>query len=42
MLNTAVTGIARGVNSTGALLLETGSGEIKPYVGGEISLRIEP
>ena len=42
MLNTAVTGIARGVNATGALLLEIESGEIKPYIGGEISLRIEP
>ncbi len=41
MLNTAMTGIARGVNATGALLLETAPGEIKPYVGGEISLRVE-
>ena len=42
MLNRVITGIARGVNATGALLLETASGEIKPYVGGEISLRVEP
>jgi len=41
MLNRAITGIARGVNATGALLLETASGEIKSYVGGEISLRVE-
>jgi BirA family biotin operon repressor/biotin-[acetyl-CoA-carboxylase] ligase len=41
MLNTAIIGIARSVNATGALLLETASGEIKPYIGGEISLRIE-
>ncbi len=41
MLNKAMIGIARGVNATGALLLETASGEINPYVGGEISLRVE-
>lgn len=41
MLNRAITGIARGVDATGALLLESESGEIKPYVGGEISLRVE-
>jgi BirA family biotin operon repressor/biotin-[acetyl-CoA-carboxylase] ligase len=33
-----VEGIARGINSQGALLLETEQG-ITPYVGGEISLR---
>ncbi|MCB1777083.1 MAG: biotin--[acetyl-CoA-carboxylase] ligase [Candidatus Competibacteraceae bacterium] len=38
--NATVTGVARGVDATGALLLETASGEIKPYIGGEISLRI--
>ncbi|MBZ4193303.1 MAG: biotin--[acetyl-CoA-carboxylase] ligase [Candidatus Contendobacter sp.] len=41
MLNRTITGIARGVNITGALLLETESGEIKPYIGGEISLRVQ-
>jgi len=34
----AVTGIARGVNERGALLLETSVG-IQPFYGGEISLR---
>lgn len=38
---TTVTGIARGVDATGALLLENAEGQIKSYVGGEISLRIE-
>ncbi|MEJ2766681.1 bifunctional biotin--[acetyl-CoA-carboxylase] ligase/biotin operon repressor BirA [Photobacterium sp. MCCC 1A19761] len=33
-----VEGIARGINSQGALLLETDQG-ITPYIGGEISLR---
>jgi BirA family biotin operon repressor/biotin-[acetyl-CoA-carboxylase] ligase len=33
-----ITGIARGINNQGALLLEQGD-EIKPYLGGEISLR---
>ena len=33
-----VEGIARGINSQGALLLETEQG-LTPYVGGEISLR---
>lgn len=37
-----IAGIARGVDATGALLLETADGEIKPYIGGEISLRLEP
>lgn len=41
MLNSTVTGIARGVDETGALLLESESGEVKPYIGGEISLRVE-
>jgi BirA family biotin operon repressor/biotin-[acetyl-CoA-carboxylase] ligase len=40
--NTTVTGVARGVDTIGALLLETANGEVKPYVGGEISLRLEP
>jgi len=39
--NATVTGVARGVDATGALLLETADGEIKPYIGGEISLRVE-
>ncbi len=33
-----ITGIARGINHTGALLLETAQG-ITPFVGGEISVR---
>ena len=33
------TGICRGINEQGALLLEIGN-EIKPYIGGEISLRL--
>lgn len=40
--NATVTGIARGVDVTGALLLETADGRIGPYLGGEISLRVEP
>lgn len=40
--NATVTGIARGVDATGALLLETADGRIKPYIGGEIRLRIAP
>lgn len=32
-------GIARGIDSQGALLLEAESGEIKRFLGGEISLR---
>ena len=40
--HTPVIGIARGVDATGALLLETADGRITPYIGGEISLRIEP
>jgi BirA family transcriptional regulator, biotin operon repressor / biotin---[acetyl-CoA-carboxylase] ligase len=40
--HTTVTGIARGVDATGALLLETADGRIQPYLGGEISLRLEP
>jgi BirA family biotin operon repressor/biotin-[acetyl-CoA-carboxylase] ligase len=39
--NATVTGIARGVDATGALLLETVDGGIKPYMGGEVRLRIE-
>ena len=39
--NATVTGVARGVDATGALLLETAPGEIKPYIGGEIRLRVE-
>ncbi|MCG6201155.1 bifunctional biotin--[acetyl-CoA-carboxylase] ligase/biotin operon repressor BirA [Psychromonas antarctica] len=33
------TGICRGINETGALLLEC-DGVIEPYIGGEISLRL--
>ncbi len=39
--NATVTGIAKGVDATGALLLETQSGQFIPYRGGEISLRID-
>uniref|UniRef100_UPI000B363B7E bifunctional biotin--[acetyl-CoA-carboxylase] ligase/biotin operon repressor BirA n=1 Tax=Thaumasiovibrio occultus TaxID=1891184 RepID=UPI000B363B7E len=34
-----VSGIARGINEQGALLLENENGDITPYIGGEISLR---
>ncbi|MEZ5584220.1 MAG: hypothetical protein R3F37_17045 [Candidatus Competibacteraceae bacterium] len=40
--NATLAGVARGVDATGALLLETANGEVKPYIGGEISLRLEP
>ena len=36
-----LTGIARGVDATGALLLETADGRLQPCIGGEISLRLE-
>lgn len=39
--NASVLGMARGVDATGALLLEAVDGRITPYIGGEISLRIE-
>lgn len=39
--NATVAGVARGVSATGALLLETPDGRITPYLGGEISLRVE-
>jgi len=39
---TTVLGIARGVDAAGALLLETADGRIRPCIGGEISLRLEP
>lgn len=39
--NTAIKGIARGVDASGALLLETTDGGITPYLGGEISLRVD-
>ena len=38
--NGTVTGIVRGVDATGALLLETPDGRIQPYLGGEIRLRL--
>ncbi|MEZ2896524.1 bifunctional biotin--[acetyl-CoA-carboxylase] ligase/biotin operon repressor BirA [Providencia rettgeri] len=37
--NEIITGIERGVNDQGALLLQKDNGEIIPYIGGEISLR---
>jgi BirA family biotin operon repressor/biotin-[acetyl-CoA-carboxylase] ligase len=40
--NATVAGVARGVDATGALLLESADGRIQPYHGGEISLRLEP
>ena len=40
--NTTLNGIARGVDASGALLLETDEGHIQPCIGGEISLRLEP
>ncbi len=36
----AFAGIARGVDETGALLLETPDGRVTPYRGGEVSLRV--
>jgi len=39
--NTTLIGIARGVDATGALLLETTDGRLRPCMGGEISLRLE-
>lgn len=42
LANTLITGVARGVDATGALLLESADGVITPYIGGEISLRVEP
>jgi BirA family biotin operon repressor/biotin-[acetyl-CoA-carboxylase] ligase len=42
LANTTISGIARGVDATGALLLESVDGVISPYIGGEISLRVEP
>jgi BirA family biotin operon repressor/biotin-[acetyl-CoA-carboxylase] ligase len=40
--NTVLTGIARGVDGAGALLLETADGSLQACVGGEISLRLAP
>ena len=37
--NDVITGIEKGINEQGALLLQTENGEIIPYIGGEISLR---
>ena len=39
--NTTLRGIARGVDASGALLLEMAEGRIQPCLGGEISLRLE-
>ncbi|MFZ1325705.1 MAG: biotin--[acetyl-CoA-carboxylase] ligase [Candidatus Contendobacter sp.] len=40
--NAVLTGIARGVDPTGALLLESDDGRLQRCIGGEISLRLEP
>ena len=40
--NAAVTGIVRGVDASGALLLENADGRVNTYLGGEIGLRLEP
>ncbi|GAB1439408.1 bifunctional biotin--[acetyl-CoA-carboxylase] ligase/biotin operon repressor BirA [Providencia sp.] len=37
--NDIITGVERGINEQGALLLQKSNGEIIPYIGGEISLR---
>ena len=37
--NDVITGVEKGINEQGALLLQTENGEIIPYIGGEISLR---
>lgn len=37
--NDIVTGVERGINDQGALLLQKDNDEIIPYIGGEISLR---
>lgn len=37
--NEIITGIERGINEQGALLLQKDNGGIIPYIGGEISLR---
>jgi BirA family biotin operon repressor/biotin-[acetyl-CoA-carboxylase] ligase len=39
--NNVIHGVARGVDSSGALLLETVAGQWVPYLGGEISLRVD-
>ncbi|PIE82849.1 MAG: bifunctional biotin--[acetyl-CoA-carboxylase] synthetase/biotin operon repressor [Candidatus Contendobacter odensis] len=39
--NKTVVGIVRGVDTQGALLLESSDGQVKPYRGGETSLRLE-
>ncbi|MBZ3683962.1 bifunctional biotin--[acetyl-CoA-carboxylase] ligase/biotin operon repressor BirA [Providencia huaxiensis] len=37
--NDVITGVERGINDQGALLLQKDNDEIIPYIGGEISLR---
>ena len=37
--NDIISGVERGINDQGALLLQKENGEIVPYIGGEISLR---
>ena len=37
--NDIITGVDKGINDQGALLLQKENGEIVPYIGGEISLR---
>lgn len=38
--NATVSGIAQGVDNSGALLLKTHDGQMQRYLGGEISLRV--
>ncbi|EKT52895.1 bifunctional biotin--[acetyl-CoA-carboxylase] ligase/biotin operon repressor BirA [Providencia burhodogranariea] len=37
--NDVISGVEKGINQQGALLLEQDNGDIIPYIGGEISLR---
>lgn len=37
--NDIISGVERGINEQGALLLQKDNGDIIPYIGGEISLR---
>ncbi|MCW2257218.1 BirA family biotin operon repressor/biotin-[acetyl-CoA-carboxylase] ligase [Providencia alcalifaciens] len=37
--NNIITGVEKGINQQGALLLQQDNGDIIPYIGGEISLR---
>ena len=40
--HTSVSGRACGVDEQGALLLADAAGQVRPYIGGEISLRVLP